>query len=68
MPPAPRPCTSRPSTNGSIDWAEPAITSPRANSPTPAANGSRGPRRSQIWPATAVENRLVTPKPVNAQA
>ena len=49
-----------------MSTAVPATTSPKVKIPMPPNSGIRGPRASQISPATTVANSEATRKPENA--
>ena len=57
--PAAQPLNRTAQHEGPIACAVPASRSPAVNDAVPATSGSRGPRRSQISPASTSPNRLV---------
>ena len=67
MPPAPRPCTTRPTTSSGIVGALPATSSPATNSATPTVNGYAGPRASAALPDATMPTRFASMKPLNVQ-
>ena len=67
-PPAPSPCTSRPTTSMGIVAASPAMTSPRTKRATAAYSGPRGPDRSLQAPAATIPITLVASVPAKATA
>lgn len=64
--PAPRPCSSRPTTNTSIDPANPDTTSPATNSAPPTSSGAAAPRASDQAPLTTIPTTDAVSRPTTA--